>query len=96
MAIQWLTNETIKKQELLIEDIEAASQIEKTNIMMAYQMGVKSAIEALKKMEDWNSPTSEPNDVIQCMIDSAYYFENHYEWYNEVFRRWMSLEKQML
>jgi hypothetical protein len=79
MAIQWLTNQTVKKQELLIEDIEAASQIEKTNIMMAYQMGVKSAIEALKKIEDWNSPTSEPNDVIQCMIDSAYYFENHYE-----------------
>jgi hypothetical protein len=29
MAIQWLTNASIKKQELLIEDIEAASEIEK-------------------------------------------------------------------
>ena len=79
MAIQWLTNASIKKQELLIEDIEAASEIEKTNIMLAYQMGVRSAIEALKIMEDWDSPTSDPREEIQCKIDCAYYFENHYE-----------------
>jgi hypothetical protein len=37
MAIQWLMNRVIEKGEILIDDIEAASHIEKANIMQAYE-----------------------------------------------------------
>ena len=65
MAIQWLMNKVIEKQEILIDDIEAASHIEKANIMEAYEkaldfphcMGV-----VLRKDEE-----------------SEAYFENNYE-----------------
>jgi hypothetical protein len=65
MAIQWLMNKVIEKQEILIDDIEAASHIEKANIMEAYEKGL-------------DFPHC-MGGVLQKDEESEAYFENNYE-----------------
>lgn len=40
LAVQWLMNIVIKKQDILIEDIEEAAKMESENIKFAYERGL--------------------------------------------------------
>lgn len=40
LAVQWLMNMVIEKQDILIDDIEAAAKMESENIKFAYERGM--------------------------------------------------------
>lgn len=40
LAVQWLMNMVIEKQDILIEDIEAAAKMESENIKFAFARGM--------------------------------------------------------